>query len=184
MYDYGISGLLPKGMDKKLFLNPDTELFLQGIQSLKLYFSEDDVPMPMLSLRAVQTALARYVLEGGCRYTDDVSTDGIGDYLTLMEIALLADMDERSVRNAANPKLPGALKTETIGKRSVVSIEEAERWLAGRKGFVPTQKPESQEQVKTTEILLPASTAELLQTNAQKAGLSVAEFIEQRLSQR
>ena len=36
---------------------------------------------------------------------------GKGDcgYLTLAEVALLANMDERSVRNAANPKLPDPL---------------------------------------------------------------------------
>jgi hypothetical protein len=96
-------------------------------------------------MRAVQTAVARMVLDGGERYTDfAVSEHGLGNgdwgYLTLSEVALLANMDERSVRNAANPKLPDPLKTEAMGKRSLVKPEEARRWLAGRKGFIPTSK--------------------------------------------
>ena len=48
-------------------------------------------------------------------------------------------MDERSVRNAANPKLPNHLMTEPVGRRSLVRPKEARRWLALRKGFIPTR---------------------------------------------
>lgn len=62
-----------------------------------------------------------------------------GDKLTLADLALLADMDERSVRNALHAKGSAGL----IGSRSpegeiLVDNAEANRWLAGRRGFRST----------------------------------------------
>lgn len=148
MYDFGIQGLRVPGslygaradghsqiMDAD---ECDVEMFLTGLESLELYFLEDAVPRPELAIRTVLTAAARHVLEGGAR---DVIHEGQVEtgYLTFQDVALLADMDERSVRNAANPKLPDPLVTESFGKRTVIAVGEARRWLAGRKGFVPTR---------------------------------------------
>lgn len=59
-------------------------------------------------------------------------------YLTLGEIAVLAQMNEKSVRNATQPKAPDRLHTRKEGTRTVVDSHEALRWLKGRRHFKPT----------------------------------------------
>lgn len=187
MYDYGILGIPNPNFGKDELLDgshADAEMFLNCLHrnELSVYLEEDNVGYPSYSFKAASTAVARHVLEGGIRYIDfgcaDGHLDGDGDYLTLSEIALLADMDERSVRNAANPKVNDPLKTEAVGKRSLVTPQEAKRWLAGRKGFTSTQLgSDIQKQVATKAIDLPSDIAEQLSMKAKQAGLSVAEFI-------
>lgn len=188
MYDYGVLGLPVPGLSDELMIDggyADAEVFLNCIatNAMEPYFYEDNVTHPNLSIKTVRMAVARLVLEGGERYTDYGAGEfglGNGDFghLTLSEIALLADMDERSVRNAANPKVNDPLITETVGKRSLVAPQEAKRWLAGRKGFIPTQQiADVKNQHKCKSIELPSDLAEALNLKAELAGLSIAEFI-------
>jgi hypothetical protein len=60
-------------------------------------------------------------------------------YLTLKEIALLGQMSERAVRNAAQPTAADRLYTRKEKNQTVVDSEEALRWLKGRRGFVVTR---------------------------------------------
>ena len=192
MYDYGVLGIPLAGFGNNQVIDgihADCELFLNCLSSgaMDIYLYEDEVIFPYLSYNAMATAIARHVLEGGERFTDyGAGEHGIGNgdwgYLTLREIAFLADMDERSVRNAANPKVNDPLKTESIGKRSLVTPQEAKRWLAGRKGFAPTQLSTTEEKkVVNKEISLPGELIDLLNIKAENAGLSLAEFIKQVL---
>lgn len=183
-YDYGVDGIPIEGLGAGYTIDAelaDVELFLNHIESLDPYLYEDDVQLPYLARRAARTAAARHVLEGGERYTYEIE-DAIG-YLGLAEVALLANMDEKSVRNAANTKNPDPLRTETVGKRSMVSIEEARRWLVGRKGFVPTKSGTPSERAVTamTALELPSSTVEHLRAKATEAGVSVQEYIQKYL---
>ena len=149
MYDYGVEGLpvpaKPGSAGSVIGRHTEIERFLHALNTLpmKLYLDGQGNTPPRLAILAAQCAAARLVLDGADRRTDYATDEfgpGSGDfgYLTLAEVALLADMDERSVRNAANPKLPNPLMTEPVGRRSLVRPEEARRWLASRKGFVPT----------------------------------------------
>lgn len=63
---------------------------------------------------------------------------------TLVEIALLANMTERSVRNSARSSEPPSrrLIVKRDGHYLYVEREEATRWLAGRRGFIPSLLPE------------------------------------------
>jgi hypothetical protein len=149
MYDFGVMGipseeLYPQGHIYGLYA--ELERFLLGMdtQPMEFYLKKNKNKLPRLALRAVQTAVARIVLEGGWRENDHGGRQygmlkGDMNHLTLADVALLANMDERSVRNAANPKLPDPLKTELNDSRTMVPPQEARRWLAGRKGFIPTQ---------------------------------------------
>ena len=189
MYDYGVMGL-PTG---DLFpggridgVHAHIERFLRTMETppMRIYLELMNNTPPRLAMRAVQSAVARMVLDGGDRYTDFGAGEygiGRGDlgYLTLSEIALLANMDERSVRNAANPKLPDPLNTEPIGKRSLVNPEEARRWLAGRKGFVPTKECDRiAERPPEFNFELTKEQAELIQREASKTGLSFQKVLE------
>ena len=62
-----------------------------------------------------------------------------GSYMSIGELAVLADMSERSVRNALAVEGTGRLNADKSGN---VENAEARRWLQGRRGFVPTRKKE------------------------------------------
>lgn len=194
MYDYGVAGiptggdLVPGGSINGA--NAHIEMFFRGLDTphMRTYLEETEVALPRLAMLSVQSAVARIVLDGGDRYTDFGAREygiGKGDYgyLTLAEVALLANMDERSVRNAANPKLPDPLKTEQIGKRSLVTPEEARRWLAGRKGFIPTRACEVHVTQRPPEfdLELAPELVEAIEREAKKAGLSFNAYFKKVL---
>lgn len=193
MYDYGIDGIPTADLGPGGRINgihAHVEAFFYGLDTpnMKAYLEASHNAPPRLAMLAVQTAVARMVLDGGDRYSNfgaiehGMMGSGYG-YLTLSEIALLANMDERSVRNAANPKLPDRLKTEQVGKRSLVTPEEARRWLAGRKGFVPTKKPDGYIANRPPEFNLELNPeiVEAIERDAKKAGLSFNAYFEQML---
>lgn len=189
MYDYGIQGIRPaNGIADVDGPEADAEMFFLALKGewMKLYLEEDEVRWPKWSMRTVQTAIARMVLDGGQRYTvagDDGAPSG---YLTISEVALLADMDERSVRNAANPKLPEPLVTKNFGRRTLVDILDARRWLAGRKGFVPTKDfvpPPEPAGPDFAEVLLPYHVQSRLDHFANKASVPRWELLTQLLDQ-
>lgn len=179
LYDFGVLGVLLEGFGAGHIVDAsyaDVELFLNNIRQLDSYLAEDSVIIPHMAMKAMTAAIARHVLDGGERYLlDDAHDDG---YLSLSEIAVLADMDERSVRNAASSKNPDALKTVTINKRTMIAITEARRWLAGRKGFVPTQSDATTERQLEAILTLPSDMAKALENRASAAGISIVQFIE------
>lgn len=193
MYDYGISGLCTSGLgqgDRFSKLYNKVEMFLRATDTapMRLFLADRDLTSPRLAIRTAQTAAARIVLDGGVRYTDyalDELGVGNGDfgYLTLAEVALLANMDERSVRNAANPKLPDPLNTTQVGRRSLVTPDEARRWLIGRKAFVPTQKSKSilAEEVQSFDLVLPADVLAAMHREAQAEGIPLTKHLKDRL---
>jgi len=63
---------------------------------------------------------------------------GNSGFLNLKEVAVLAQMDEKSVRNATQPSAPDRLHTRKAGTRTVVDSKEALRWLKNRRNFEPT----------------------------------------------
>ncbi|MFS0756519.1 hypothetical protein ABC383_17730 [Noviherbaspirillum sp. 1P10PC] len=184
MYDYGIRGIPTGDLGPQSIINGPharIEMFFRSIDTppMKIYLDACNTSLPCLAMYAVQSAVARTVLDGGDRHTDygvDVYGLGKGDggYLTLAEVALLANMDERSVRNAANPKLADPLKTEQVGKRSLVSVEEARRWLVGRKGFVQTRESKTFVMHRPPEwnVEIPQDLIEQIHRKAEERGVS------------
>ena len=193
MYDYGICGIPCQSLSPGSFLDglyAHTEKFVCSMDStsMQIYLAENDNASPKMAKRAVQAAVARLVLDGGERTTDYAVNEfgpGKGDfgYLTLPEVALLADMDERSVRNAANPKLVDPLKTVQIGKRSLVEPKEAQRWLAGRKGFVATRVVEGliPHRPPTYNIDISQAEVDLISKEAKKTGQPFDVFLKQAI---
>ena len=193
MYDYGVMGvptgaLVPGGIINGAHAH--IEMFLRAMDTpfMRVYLEECDNSPPRLAMLAVQSAVARMVLDGGDRFTDYGAGEfGVGNgdlgYLTLSEIALLANMDERSVRNAANPKLPDPLKTEQVGKRSLVNPEEARRWLSGRKGFIPTKVCEGAvaQRPQEFDLALTEELVEIIEREAKKSGLTFGAFLKKAL---
>jgi hypothetical protein len=67
------------------------------------------------------------------------------DLLSLSEIAILADIQERSVRNYTHSTRAEheRLKTVKVGGRTYVKPEDAKSWLTRRRRFIPTRFPEA-----------------------------------------
>lgn len=194
MYDYGVDGIpTPVGPDSAgsvVGRHIEVERFLHALNTLpmKLYLDGQGNTPPRLAILAAQCAAARLVLDGADRHTDYATDEfglGSGDfgYLTLAEVALLAEMDERSVRNAANPKLPNPLMTEQVGRRSLVRPEEARRWLANRKGFVPTKTVNggSEDRLPTYDLELPPAFVEDVRREAKELDIPFEKNLRKRL---
>jgi hypothetical protein len=60
-------------------------------------------------------------------------------YLSLNEVAFLAQIGEKSVRNATQPNAPDRLLTRKEGSRTVVDSPVALKWLLRRRSFRPTR---------------------------------------------
>ena len=67
--------------------------------------------------------------------------------LSIRQVALLADMTEGAVRNALAQKGDAALKAIPKSKPVRIEVDEARRWLAGRRGFRPTPKGPSDDPI-------------------------------------
>lgn len=194
MYDYGVNGLSvpfePGSEGAVVRRHIEVERFLHSLNTLpmKLYLAGNGNVPPRLAIIAAQCAAARLVLDGAERRTDhaiDEFGPGNGDlgYLTMAEVALLANMDERSVRNAANPKLPNHLRTEQVGRRSLVRPEEARRWLALRKGFVPTRviEEDPKERLPNYDLQLTPAFVEDVRREAKELAIPFEIHLKDRI---
>ena len=188
MYDYGIGAMAHPSFGKDGDVGNmygEAELFLLGLSSLELFLEEDDVRWPRLARLTTRAAIARHVLDGGERYIVR-EDDEMSGYLSFAELALLADMDERSVRNAANPKLADALVTKNFGRRSMIHVDDARKWLVGRKGFIPTQGVSAEpvsEGTRWSELSLPYPLVSRINEQAEAAGIPSWELLERFLDQ-
>lgn len=79
-----------------------------------------------------------YVRDWATQVAADTETFSLG------EIALLADMTERSVRNATQPKVPEDKRLRIVKHRYYIHVdrEEAIRWLTNRRRFVRSTFPD------------------------------------------
>jgi len=147
LYDYGVMGLLRDDMEP---LAPCTQpgfaaAWLEGVLGSSLiHESHAGHQFDHRFARAtVALAQARAILDGlateGRFYRSAGDPPG-NDMLTFAEVALLGDMDERSVRNAASKKDSGLVATSVDeGRKSFIKADAARSWLKDRKGFVPTR---------------------------------------------
>lgn len=77
--------------------------------------------------------------------------DGV---LSIHDIALLAQMQETSVRNYAGPRSQDRLETEKDGRATRVRCSVAEPWLKRRRGYKETRLPQSEAaKVAMTEMI-------------------------------
>lgn len=190
MYDYGVMGQRVDGVHwdaETLDGNfADVEMFLAGLAGLEEFLNEDNVAIPTWSLRVARMAVARHVLDGGMRWSfleEDPGLPVFQQFLTFSELALLANMDERSVRNAANPKLTDPLKTLAGQRRTVIAVEEARRWLTGRRGFIPTESTTAPAAAPAVaDHALSSAALAALSAAAAHAGLPLEQFVLERLA--
>lgn len=88
--------------------------------------------------RVVETAHARALLEG-IEGFDPGSEGGVGD-LTVRQMALLAGMEEMTIRSAANPKKPNALQIQSTEGGTRITREVAKAWLISKGRYVTVRR--------------------------------------------
>ncbi|WP_151445820.1 hypothetical protein [Lacisediminimonas profundi] len=143
LYDYGINGIRSQSLSDWSDAE-DTINFVDGLSSFPLLEENADFDI-RLSSYVTKIAHARHILDSEDGVTDMQDSIDQADLLPtligiikLHDIALLAGMDEKSVRNAANPKVKNHLKTFNHGNGTYARVEDAREWLASRRGFKPT----------------------------------------------
>ena len=145
LYDYGVQGI----QQSPIFpIENATEAtfaisFVFDCHRSELLFEMQggDSPSLMHCIHTAEVAIARQVLDGGDRCLIR-SSDKPDRLLTIPEVALLANMEVGSVRNAASGKpRPDQLKTIVHGGDRFVTPEDALAWLRApaRRGFNRTQ---------------------------------------------
>ena len=155
-YDYAINGRLKLAKDGAeqtqmndnwgrlatlvLSARPDIEVFSPRIGSREMVLQKG---LEHILFHAL--VRARLDLDTHPKFDDNdavpmfLSGEDNCGYLTLKEIAVLGQMSERAVRNAAQPTAADRLYTRKEQNQTVVDSEEALRWLKCRRGFVVTR---------------------------------------------
>lgn len=90
-------------------------------------------------LYAGKAFFARLVLDGGDRtylYGDEGAPS---DMLTISEVAILAGLDDRTVRNATSKSAANRLETTVVDSNIFIPREAAKAWLGTKRGFIPTR---------------------------------------------
>lgn len=148
-YEYAYDARLPAGHAETI--NPYNNL-AEHLRDFSEKFGPDagyfDLCLDVVGLDANEETgfLADMISRWTARYDLDE-----GSELSIAQVALLADMNERSVRNATLLEGEGRL---TVKPDQAVGNIEARRWLAGRRGFRPTDRREfADDEDLTNEIL-------------------------------
>lgn len=92
----------------------------------------------------VELANARWQLENDQNFShlgrSQVNeSSGTGNELTIRQMALLAGMEEMSIRAAANPKRSNPLVTFSVEGKTRVTTASAKAWLISKNRYVPIQ---------------------------------------------
>lgn len=143
-FDYAVNGQLKSGgieLEDHDWL--DFASFINQARWDAEFHSVNSLPLKLEQAFKLASVRARLDcdIHGDVAYNSlpEVLRNTAEGYLTLNDIAFLAGMTEKAVRNAAQPKVEDRLVTRKEGTRTVVDSHEALRWLNGRRLFVATQ---------------------------------------------
>jgi hypothetical protein len=115
LYDYAVQGVQPDGLD-------DGSIVINAAEILSLITTENYAP---------STVWDRIVRLGDGRHAIDAGME-----IGLDKLALLANVDERTVRNAISG---GDLQSRKIDSVVYIDNASARSWLRGRRGYKPTK---------------------------------------------
>ncbi len=122
---YGIDGICPRHEHLDDFVM-NGEDFIQSVRGAALVDINNDIGAGNGKCAEVfDRALARWLMDHG-------------QGLTFSQVARLAGLDERTVRNAASKSGKGRLRTYSQDGKTLVRSETAYAWLSSKRGFVPT----------------------------------------------
>jgi hypothetical protein len=148
VYDYAVNGVEPEAD------TPDS-IVIDGSDVLKLVASEN---------HWTSEAWDNIIAMGDGRFALDE-----GSPVDLYKVALLANVDVRTIRNAVSA---GDLISFKSGEGGRILIENASarRWLHGRRGFKPTVMQSSEEMQRLDTVTTPAEFAAFLSHRRNQLG--------------
>ncbi len=136
-------------------------------------------------LYAARAFFARRILDGDERTPlDDHAPPS--DMLTIAELAILADLDERTIRNATSKTATNRLDTAVVNSNIYIPREAAIAWLQNKRGFKPTrvgQSISSQTILSNIEFVTASQAGDFVRVNRDRlkfnhAGLAKAAGID------
>ena len=155
LYEYAVNGVEPG----KGFEGPDS-LVIDGSDVIKLASSENYMP---------SDTWENLIAMGDGRFGLDR-----GNPVLPYKLALLANVDIRTVRNAISAGELIASKSEFDGE-VYVENGSARRWLHGRRGFKPTVKDEISAGLPIDSVSTPMEFGAMLAGQSKQNGLSEQE---------
>lgn len=180
LYDYAILGILHADLrDDWEIVQEDIKGFFDGLCDFPLLSNNADDYSLDRSLQVIELSCLRMVLdEGGYCVLEDGTT--LWGHITLKELAYLAGIDEKSIRNMATPKAKNPLKTVKHGSRTFVEIEVAKEWLRQR-GFKETEfrSRDSERDISITGFLSSTDLGGYVREVRERAKLTVPELANQ-----
>lgn len=102
--------------------------------------------------RGAPSALADVLDAASARAAIDGQEGTWTDDLSIRQVALLADITEGAVRNALSQSGAAGLTAVPGAKPVRISLDEARRWLPGRRGFQPTPTGPSDDPVMNERL--------------------------------
>jgi transcriptional regulator with XRE-family HTH domain len=140
-YDYGILGVCEVPFENIIGATEWTFAYGLILDSSKSLLISESLNGEYVDankcLFAARAFFARLVLDGAER----VHLEGNSppeDMLSISEVALLADLDERTVRNATSINATNRLETALAGSTICIPRLAAIEWLKNKRGFVPS----------------------------------------------
>lgn len=142
LYDYAVDGRLDKELkDYGVIDDDDIATFLHGLENFPLVSNNAETFPLQGCLHVFELGRARSILDfGGWVIGED--GDIAPNHMQLIDVALLAGIDEKTARNLATPKAKNRLITTNWKGRALVEITFAREWLKNR-GFKETVEVDS-----------------------------------------
>lgn len=178
-YDYGLLGI--RNMPPVDCGGANEWTFAYGLvhdtaKSVLIYeASNGDYVTASKCLYAAKAFFARLILDGNERtYLD--GNYGPGDMLTIAEVAILADLDERTVRNATSKNAANRLETAVLESNIYIPRESALAWLQNKRGFIPTRIGEelpSQAVLNDEEFTSVEEAGDFIRANRERLNLDL-----------
>jgi hypothetical protein len=156
LYDYAVHGIV-SDID-----GPDS-VVINGSDVLKLATSEEYWPSSNWD-DIIAMGDGRFALDDG-------------QEISIHKLSLLANVDQRTVRNAISAGQLVAHKKNVVlqGEQVFVENTSARRWLHGRKGFKPTVMPIDSDRLHLGDIQNPSEFSAFLLVQRKRVGLDQDE---------
>jgi ribosome-binding protein aMBF1 (putative translation factor) len=177
LYDYAMLGILHADLrDDWEIVEEDIKGFFNGLRDFPLLSNNADDYSLDKSLQVIELSCLRMALdEGGYCVLEDGTT--LWGHIALKDLAYLAGIDEKSIRNMATPKAKNPLKTVKHGSRTFVKFEVAKEWLRQR-GFKETEyrSRNSERDISITGFLSSTDLGAYVREMRERAELTVSEL--------
>jgi len=178
LYDYGILGVLHAELrDDWEIVQEDIKGFFDGLRDFPLLANNADDYSLDKCLQVIELSGLRLAIdEGGYSTLDDGSM--LWGHMALKDLAYLASIDEKTIRNLANPKAKNSLRTVKHGSRTFVEIEVARDWLRQR-GFKETEvrSRNAERDISNNSFLSPADLGAYVRAKRESLQLTIEDMV-------